>query len=189
MNRRIVLASTSPRRIEILKKAGINFEVVAPNYEEDITLKLKPEELAKYLAQGKAESVADKYDDAIIISADTIVVLNGKIYGKPITPTRAKEMLSELSGKMHEVITGFALLDAKTKKIVTGSDTTKVFVKNLSAREIDEYVATGEPLDKAAAYAIQSNGKSFIDHYEGDYDTILGLPITKILKSIREISL
>ena len=171
-----------------MRKAGLKFEAVAPQYEEEMSLAMAPEELAKHLAQGKAQSLVSKFSDAIIIAADTFIVLNGKIYGKPGTPARAKEMLRELSGKMHSVITGFAVLDTKSNTVLTDIDITKVYVKNLTDTEINEYVATGEPLDKAAAYAIQASGKSFIDHYEGEYDTILGLPLEKILKSIREIS-
>ena len=185
--RQIILASTSPRRIEILKKAGLDFAVVAPEYEEDMTLAMPPLELVQHLAQGKAQSVVSKYPGAIIIAADTFVVLHGKIYGKPGTPARAKEMLSELSGQMHEVMTGFTVLDTNSGRALTDADITKVYVKQLTSAQIDEYVATGEPLNKAGAYAIQSDGKTFIEKYEGDYLTILGLPVEKVLKSIREI--
>lgn len=186
MSRKIILASTSPRRIEILEKAGLEFEVVKPEYEEDMTLKMPPAELAKYLASMKAKSVAKKYPDAIIIAADTFVVLDGKIYGKPETPARAKGMLAELSGRPHKVVTGFSILDTKKDKGITEVDIATVIVKNLTEQEIDDYVATGKPMDKAAAYAIQDGIPGFIEKLDGNYLTVMGLPLDRVLSILKQ---
>ena len=186
MNRRIILASTSPRRIEILKKAGIQFEVVAPEYEEEMNLTMPPQELVKHLARRKATSIAHKYPDAIIIGADTFVVLDNIIFGKPKTPQRAKEMLLALNGKAHQVMTGLAVLDTKIKKEFSDVDISRVREKKISEQEIDTYIATGEPLDKAAAYAIQGRGAKFIERIEGDIYSIMGLPLDLLMKMFRE---
>lgn len=116
--RRIILASTSPRRKELLAQTGLLFETVSSNYEEDMTLPLPPDELVKFLSKGKAESVAQNYSDAIIIGGDTFIFFNGNVLGKPYTPIRAKEMLKMLSGKEHSVFSGFTVIDTLNNKIV-----------------------------------------------------------------------
>jgi septum formation protein len=178
--RRIILASTSPRRKELLAKTGLEFEVVTSNYEEDMTLALPPDELVKFLSRGKAESVASNYDDAIIIGGDTFIFFEGKILGKPHTPVRAKEMLRMLSGNEHSVFTGFTIIDTLNNKIVSEAVTAKVKFRDLSEKEIDDYVETGEPLNRAGAYAVQTVEKTFIEEVIGDYDGIIGLPINHV---------
>ncbi len=185
MTMRIILASTSPRRKELLEKAGVVFEVVRSNYEEDMTLPLPPLELAKYLSRGKAEAVAQDYTDAVVIGADTFVTYEGMLLGKPHTPERAKEMLGMLSGKAHTVITGFTIIDTKTGTSISEAVESTVYFKNLSEQEIDAYVSTGEPLDKTGAYTIQGAGKTLVDHIEGDYDNVVGLPVSAVLEVLK----
>lgn len=183
MKKKIILASTSPRRKELLRKTGLVFDVVGSDYEEDMSLEIPALSLAEHLARGKAEAVAKRFSDALIISADTFISYEGKIVGKPHTKERAKEMLCEFSGKTHSVITGFCVIDSD--KIVTRSVETKVIFRTLDEKEIDEYIATGEPLDKAGAYAIQGYGGKLIEKIEGDYSNVVGLPIEELLRTLR----
>jgi len=161
------------------------------NYEEDNNLKLKPLELAKALSMGKAEMVAERHkgEDAIIIGADTFVVLNNKILGKPHTSKRAKEMVKEMSGKAHTVITGFTLIDAKSGKKVSKAMESKVYFRKLTNKEIDVYVRTGESLDKAGAYAIQEAGSVLIEKIEGDYTNIVGLPLPSLVEELKKFGI
>ncbi len=144
-NRTIILASASPRRKELLEKIGLKFTVDASDYPENLNSDLKPEGLVKSLSLEKAASVARKYTDAIIIAADTIGVIRGKIIGKPHTTEEAEKMLRSLSGKSHCVITGFTILDSTSKKVLTRTVETRVIIKKLSPIEIQNYVKTGEP--------------------------------------------
>ena len=155
MNRTLILASASPRRKELLKQVGLEFIVDASNHPEDIHSNLSPEELVKTLSLEKARATAKKHPDAIIIAADTIGVLRGKIVGKPHNAEEARKMLQMLSGKSHSVITGLTVLDSALNKTVTRTVETLVYIKQLSLVEIQNYIDTGEPLDKAGAYAIQ----------------------------------
>ena len=186
MNKKIILASGSPRRKELLEKAGVSFEVVVSEYEEDMTLPLPPDELVKYLSHEKAETVAKTHTDAIVISADTIVVYGDIVLGKPHTEERAREMLRLLSGKQHSVFTGFTIILEDEKKTISRAVESKVFFKNLSDEEINEYIATGEPLEKAGAYAVQMLGQKFVEKIEGDIPNIIGLPITEVIKELQE---
>ncbi len=185
---KIILASASPRRKELLGKLQIPFTIEASNYEEDNNLKLKPLELAKVLSSGKAETVAKKHkgEDVIIIGADTFVVLDNKILGKPHTPERAKEMIKEMSGRAHSVITGFTIIDAKSGKKVSKAVESKVYFRKLTDEEIDAYVRTGEPLDKAGAYAIQEAGSVLIEKTEGDYTNIVGLSVPSLIEELKK---
>ena len=187
MNRKIILASTSPRRIELLTKAGVKFEAVASDYEEDMTLPMEPKELAKFLSRGKAEAVAKNYDDAIIIGGDTFIAFEGKILGKPHTPERAYEMLNMLSGHKHSVISGFTVIDTKSGKVISDAEEAFITFKNLNQKEIDDYLATSEPLNFAGSYAIQTIEKTFIEKWEGDYDAIVGLPTSRVLEALKEL--
>jgi len=180
----IILASSSPRRYDILKRAGIPFTVEDGGYEEDLTLPLPPHELAQHLAAGKAQAVAARHPDALIIGADTIVVSNGKVFGKPLTGGDAREMLKKLSGVAHDVLTGFVVLDTKTGKKAGRAVETKVTFRTLSDDEIDAYVATGEPLGKAGGYAIQGAAARFVEKIEGDMDNVVGLPLTALLEEL-----
>lgn len=184
--KKLILASTSPTRKELLAKAGLTFEVVASNYEEDMTLDMPPEELVQFLAKGKAESVVKDFPQAVIIGADTIIYSEGKILGKPHTKEKAKEMLQGLSGKGHSAITGYAVIDKENNKTFSKFVETKVFFRNIPEEELDVYVATGESLDKAGAYAILQGGNSFVERVEGDVYNVAGLPLAELLATLKE---
>ncbi len=186
MNRKIILASTSPRRKQLLEKTGLHFEIFPGNYEEDMTLPMAPRELAKFLSKGKAESVVSRFPDALIIGADTFISFESKVLGKPHTAEKAKEMLSMLRGKQHSVLTGFAVIDTKSGKIINDVVETKIYFKNYLDKEIDDYIATGEPLDKAGAYTLQGIGEKLIEKIEGDRDSAIGLPVDHVLKALKE---
>ncbi len=186
MERKIVLASTSPRRKELLEKTGLVFEICAGDYQEDMTLDLLPHELAKVLSKGKAMSVVSKYDDALIIGADTFIAYKDKVLGKPHTAEKAKEMLQMLRGEKHLILTGFTIVDTKNNKIFSDVVEAQVYFKNYSDEDIDKYIATGEPLDKAGAYALQGIGASLIEKIEGDREGAIGLPVKNILEVLKD---
>lgn len=187
--KKIILASSSPRRKQLLEQIGLKFEVDSSNYEEDMTLKMEPAKLAEFLSLGKAEDVAQRHKDSIIISADTIVAVDGEVSGKPKTPERAKYMLQKFSGKAHSVITGFTIIDTGANKQISKSVETKVYFKNLSEEEIDAYIATGEPLDKGGGYAIQGLAALFVEKIEGDYFNIVGLPILALTTELKNFGI
>ena len=185
----IVLASSSPRRKELLEKIGLTFTVDSIDYPEDLSGVLKPDGLAKMLSMGKAMSVAKKYSDALIIAADTFGVFRGRILGKPHTAEAARQMLTQLSGKAHTVITGFTIFDTKTNKLVTHTVETRVHFRELTPQEIDNYVKSGEPLDKAGAYAIQGFGSTIVDKIEGDFYNVVGLPLCALSEKLKEFGI
>lgn len=183
--KKIILASQSPRRKQLLEQIGLKFKIDPSNYEEDMTLKMDPKKLVEHLSLGKATDVAKRHKDSIIISADTIVALDGEVFGKPKTAERAKRMLQKFSGRAHAVLTGFTIIDMETNKQISKSVETKVYFKNLSEKEIDAYIATGEPLDKGGGYAIQGLAALFIKKIEGDYFNIVGLPILPLVEELK----
>jgi len=183
----IILASSSPRRKELLEKTGIKFKVVGSKIKEYLDIKLEPRKLVEKLSLEKAKAVQNKFRGSIIISADTVVACEGKIFGKPADEKDARKMLNYLSGKTHSIITGFTLINAKTNRIITGSDETKVTMRKISKREIESYLKTGEPFDKAGAYAIQGPAKKFIEKVEGDLSSAIGLPVDTILNDLKKI--
>ena len=189
INKKIVLASTSPRRKELLRQIGLDFKAVASDYVEDMSLELKPSELAKYLSRGKAMAVGEKYKDDIIVAADTFVVYKNKILGKPHTAKNAAKILRMLSGKKLEVVTGFTVIDPKSKKIISKAVSTRVSIKKLGQKEIDDYIATGEPLDKAGAFGIQERGVLFIKKIEGSYTNVVGLPLLELVEVLGKIKI
>lgn len=182
----IILASTSPRRKKLLRQVGLEFKVEASDFKENIKLKLEPRKLARLLSKGKAETVAKRHKNAIIVAADTIVVLQGKILGKPQTKREAIKMLKKLSSKAHLVITGFTIIDTQNNKSLSKTVVTKVFVKKLTNKEINTYVALKEPLDKAGAYAIQGKGAFLIKKIEGDFNNVVGLPIFTLVEALKK---
>jgi len=184
--KKIVLASKSPRKKELLKQFGIKFTVDVSNIEEKVNPKLEPKQVAKQLSLIKAKDVARRHEDAIIIAADTFVVLDNEIIGKPKSEGDAKKILKKLSNKPHLVMTGFTVIDTKTGRTITKSVETKVYFKKLTTNEIDNYVKSGEPLDKAGAYGIQEKGAIFIEKIEGDYSNVIGLPIFKLMETLKE---
>ena len=182
----IVLASGSPRRKEILEKTGLSFTVDPSNYEEDMNQDLEPKELVKVLSLGKAKDVAKRHKNAVIIGADLIISFKGNVLGKPQTKEKAIEMLTQLSGNTHSAISGFTIIDTETGKVVSDALETKIRFKELTQEEIKKYVDTGEPLDKAGAYAIQGKGKEFIKNIKGDYYNVMGLPLDSIITKLKE---
>ena len=178
----IILASASPRRRELLKMLGLEFEIRPSEAEENVPEGLSPEETVMYLAKLKADSVPGEVKkDDIIISADTIVVLEGEIFGKPSGAGEAEEMLEKLSGKTHAVYTGICVNG------IQGYEKSLVTFKKLENREIRAYIQTGEPLDKAGAYGIQGKGALFIERIEGDYFNIVGLPLCRLGKMLKSV--
>lgn len=185
----IILASTSKQRYDILKRTGIPFAVEDSGYEEDLTLPLAPGDLVQYLAEGKAAAVAARHEDALIIGADTVVVCDGQIFGKPLTAERAREMLHALSGKTHSILTGFVIIDTKTARKAGRTIETRVSFRTLSDEQIDLYVATGEPLRKAGAYAIQGTGAQFVEKLKGEMDNVVGLPLAALLEELAKFGI
>jgi septum formation protein len=188
-NRKIVLASASPRRKELLEKIGLKITVDPSDFPEDLRSDLKPEGLVKYVSMGKAAAVSPRYPDAVIIAADTIGVLRGRIIGKPHSAEAARQMLLDLSGKSHRVITGFTIIDTASRKSLTRVVETRVYIKPLSPLEIINYVKTGEPLDKAGAYAIQGLGAVIVRKITGDYYNVVGLPLNALVESLQEFGI
>lgn len=185
-SRTIVLASSSPRRKELLEKIGLKFTVDPSDYPEDCHGELSPEELVKSISLGKAMAVAKNYRDAVIIAADTIGVFKGKIIGKPHSAGAARKMLMNMSGKSHRVITGLTIYDTVTLKLITLTVETRVYFKKLTTEEVQNYVKTGEPLDKAGAYAIQGLGAVIVEKINGDYYNVMGLPLHALVENLKE---
>jgi septum formation protein len=188
-SRTIILASASPRRKEILEKTGLQFTVDESSYEEKTDSGLKPRELARYLSREKAREVARRHMNALIIAADTIVVSGGRLFGKPRSKQEAREMLKALSGKFHSVITGFTIIDTKEKKEFSKTVESKVFFKKLSADEIEAYIRSGEPFDKAGAYGIQGLGAVIVKKIEGDFFNVMGLPLNALSESLKKFGI
>lgn len=175
--KKLILGSGSPRRREILSAAGYEFEVRTADVDESLQVK-DPELLVRELALLKAAAVAKEVKtDALVIGADTVVSLDGEIMGKPADAADAKRMLSALSGKTHQVYTGVCVLDVKSAEATSRSDVTHVTFRALSEAEIDAYIATNEPADKAGAYAIQGEGGKLVDHIDGDLNNVIGFPL------------
>ncbi len=171
---RLILASKSPRRSDLLTKMGFSFTVHAPDVDENISG--APYDMVRLLAERKASAVSDLYDEGYIVAADTLVALSNQALGKPEDEADAYRMLSSLSGKNHQVYTGVCLMNAKTKAFVSKTVRSDVYFKTLTPDEIKAYIETKEPMDKAGAYAIQGGAARFIEKYEGSYDNIVGFP-------------
>ncbi len=187
--KRIVLASTSPRRQELLEKLGLEFEVVPAEYTEHIFPGLEPHELVRLISLGKTKSVAGKYNDALVIAADTLCFFGGEIIGKPESAEAARRILRKLSGKWHSVITGFSIIDTATGISLSRSVETRVLMKKLAPSVINDYVKTGEPLDKAGGYAIQGLGAALVERIEGDYYNVIGLPLKAVADALLEFGI
>jgi septum formation protein len=193
--RRIILASASPRRKELLTQIHLTFEVEPSKYAENVKTKLAPEALVRFLSREKAKAIAPKYPDSLIIAADTIGVIHGQVIGKPETPAAARRMLCLLSGKTHVVITGFTILDTGSGRELTRAVKTAVTFRKLTLSEIDAYISSGEPfrenlqgepLDKAGAYAIQGRGAVLVKELKGDYYNVMGLPLSALTVALKK---
>jgi len=186
---RFILASTSPRRKELLKQVIKDFEIAHSSYEEDNTLKMKPSELATHHAVQKAQDVAKRYGEGVIISADTLVFFKDEVMGKPKDDADAKRMLKKVSGKTVDVISGLCVIDIARKKELKGYELTKVKMKKMSNKEIDSYVKSGEPLDKAGAFGIQGKGAVLVEKVDGCYFNVVGLPLFRLGKMMEELGI
>lgn len=184
--RKLVLASTSPRRRKLMAEAGLEFDVVAPRYaDEENAAAEEPARLVERHAAAKARSVAGDHPGALVVGADTIVVVDGAVLGKPADEAEAERMLATIAGRDHLVYTGVAVIDADTGTAEIDHEVTKVTVRPLTADEIARYVATGEPLDKAGAYAIQGIGCFIVERIDGDYFNVVGLPMGLFARLLR----
>lgn len=181
----IILASASQRRIELLKDSGVEFEVIPSEIEEVIDVSLSPVDNAMKIALTKARDIYFKNKNATVIAADTMVVYNNEIFGKPESEEDAFEILKTLSNKKHKVITGVAIIHNDEEDVFFSESTVKF--KDLTDEEIKAYIDTKEPFGKAGGYAIQGLGKDIVDTYEGDFFTIVGLPLKEVLKKLNDI--
>lgn len=184
----IILASASPRRSELLESAGIVFSVVPGNIDETPFPGEDPINHVLRLAEEKAREVASRIAGRFFIGADTIVLCDGEIMGKPVDNEDAARMLLKLSGRVHQVITGFSIIDEKTAAAVTRAVTTDVKFKILTIEEISAYVATGCPLDKAGAYAIQGGAAYMVERIDGSYTNVVGLPLCEVVTALNGMS-
>lgn len=182
----LILASNSPRRSALLSQINLKFIALPARIKEQILLNEKPEDYVERIALAKGNQIAKKYPNSTVIGADTIVVLENKILGKPKTKIKAKEMLRELQGKKHKVITGISVINKSKNIELSQAIKTDVKMKALTEKEIDGYVRTKEPLDKAGAYAIQEIGAVLIDEIKGSYTNVVGLPLDALCELLRK---
>jgi len=181
----LILASKSPRRKELLSIITADFEIIPAVGEEKADKSLPPDKYVCELARHKAEEIWTKYPNDIVIGADTVVAVNGEILGKPQDAPDAKRMLNLLSGTEHHVYTGVCIL-SQNKNVLFAEDTKVKFFK-LSDKETDDYIATGEPFDKAGAYGIQGIGALLVRGIEGDYYNVMGLPVGRLARELKNM--
>lgn len=181
----LILASASLRRAELLRAAGIAFEIVPAEVDERPLTGEAPAAYVERLAREKARAISSRHSQAEILAADTTVVIDGLILGKPVDDAEAREMLARLSGRTHEVLTGVALI--RDGRMVSAVETTRVRFAPMSDADIDWYIASGEPRGKAGAYAIQGLASRFVDWIEGSYSNVVGLPVALVWKLLRRL--
>ena len=180
----IILASASPRRSELMTLAGFRFDVICADIDEIVPEKALPQEVVMSLALQKAQAVAKDHRKSAVVGSDTVVALDGKILGKPHSESEAAEMLRSLSGRIHKVYTGVAIVCGE--KVTSFFEETEVEFYPLTDQEILDYVATGEPMDKAGAYGIQGRGAVLVKRINGDYFNVMGLPISKVYRELKD---
>ncbi|MBN1932460.1 MAG: septum formation inhibitor Maf [Desulfobacterales bacterium] len=178
----LILASQSPRRRYLLKQAGLNFTVIPSNFDENSVSLSSPETYVKFLAEAKAHDISNKYPESWVIGADTIVLINDLILGKPASRDEARTMLKHLSGQTHRVLTGYCICCQAKEENFSETITTEVLFKNLTDKEIEWYIHTDEPFDKAGAYAIQGLGTFIVKSIHGSYTNVVGLPICEVIE-------
>lgn len=187
--RKLVLASTSFRRQELLKWTGLKFGIVAPDFEEEQLRRedfLSTAAFVEVLSFGKAMSVINDFSDAVIISGDTLIEVDDKVIGKPKDLDHAREILKSISGRTHKVFSGVTVIDTFSGKKLTDSVESAVTFKKLSDEQIEKYVQSSEPLGKAGAYGIQSGARPFIDHIETSWTNVIGFPLVKVCEMLQE---
>jgi septum formation protein len=181
-NSRLILASKSPRRRYLLEQAGLEFSVIPSNFEENSIPRSSPESYVKRLAEAKAKDISQRYPDSWVIGADTIVFIDNTMLGKPGSRSEARKMLRRLSGKTHQVLTGYCICCEATGRFFSETIKTDVCFKELTGLQIDWYINSGEPFDKAGAYAIQGIGTFLVKRIHGSYTNVVGLPICEVLE-------
>jgi septum formation protein len=184
---KLILASSSPRRRQLLSSLGVDFEAVSPNGDESYEKGLPPQEISKTIAQKKADEIVRLYPDCAVIAADTIVSTGGEVLEKPEDKAHAFEMLKKLSGRWHEVYTGVCVMHKADKSLFF--EATKVHFNKLEDDFIDWYISTNEPMDKAGAYGIQGYGAVLVDRIEGDFYNVMGFPIAKIMRELKKLDI
>ncbi len=184
----LILASASPRRIEMLKNVGISFTVIPSKIEESAVSEKQPSKFVSECARLKAMEISERYPDKWVLSADTIVVINSEILGKPRDVRDAVRMLKKLSGRRHRVISAFCLVKKTEGKSIVECVETEVKFKILTEREITGYVATGEPLDKAGSYGIQGIGSFLVKEIRGSYTNVVGLPLAEVIDHLIDLN-
>lgn len=187
---KVILASKSSRRSDILSNIGLKFDVVKSGCDESYDVSMKPEDVVKYLSYKKAYNVAENLRyDALVIGADTIVVLDGMIMGKPKSTKDAFDMLKKLSGRCHTVYTGICVIKTQSLEKLVDFESTIVKIKDLSDEEIENYIKSGEPMDKAGGYAIQGLGSLIVERLNGCYFNVVGLPVYKLSCMLKKFGL
>jgi len=185
----IILASASPRREHLLREMGLRFTVVRPDGVEELLNGAAPDVVAMQNAQRKARAVAGRHPNSVVIGADTIVALKGKLYGKPCDREEASQMLGQLAGQQHEVITGVCLSHRTLDTELMFAETTRVWMRPLTQVQIAEYLGKINPLDKAGAYAIQEHGAGIVERIEGSYHNVMGLPTERLAATLERIGM
>ena len=180
----LILASQSPRRRYLLEQAGLTFAVIPSTFDEDSVPLTNPADYVKTLAEAKADEVARRYPDSWTIGADTIVTIDNAILGKPGDPPEARQMLEQLSGQSHCVYTGYAIVCKTAQTRISDAIKTDVRFKDLTRDEIEWYIQTGEPFDKAGAYAIQGMGTFLVRRINGSYTNVVGLPVCEVIEAL-----
>jgi len=183
-----ILASASPRREQLLREMGLAFAVVRPDTVEELASGLAPEALASHNAQRKARAVAGRHREVLVLGADTIVVLDGVVYGKPRDMAEAVRMLGQLAGRAHDVFTGVCLVQRARGFETTFCERTRVWMKALTPLEIAEYFLKVNPLDKAGAYAAQEHGDTIIARIEGSFSNVMGLPVERLRQALESVA-
>lgn len=181
-NVELILASQSPRRKYLLEQAGLRFTVIPSPFDESAVAPADPDPYVRCLAEGKAAAVAARYPDAWVLGADTIVATENHLLGKPTSPETARRMLERLSGKTHQVYTGFCICRHRNNVKFIDAVRTDVTFKELAENEIEWYIRTGEPFDKAGAYAIQGMGTFLVRRIRGSYSNVVGLPVCEVIE-------
>ncbi len=187
LKQKIILASASPRRKQLLSSVGLKFKTVPAHVNEDYLRGETPKQHVRRLAQSKAKIISEKYPDAWVLGADTIVVIDGQILGKPENKAQAKKMLQKLSGRTHKVYTAFTITRAASSISRTHVIQSAVSFKNISPDEIKWYISSKEPYDKAGGYAAQGKGASFIKSVRGSYTNVIGLPLCEVLEEFKTL--